>query len=252
MALGTDTSPVRILGFGACMISGFPHESGGFFEVGCRLVERELNRRVEAKVVSLHNFPAPRAVKHLSAKLSKHRPSYVVIQFGATDANCAVRRSNRRTASTNSATERSIPSNRYRPPNAAVRLRWEVASVAAFVRRPAPITSEGAFIEALKHMADDCLSASAIPIVLTPFVFGSRYSTKNAIRYAHSMAELAKDGQIVVIDCVQLLGTYPKKSTLLNDGFHLSQLAHGLIGEALAKAIIEDAGQRCLLDAVAG
>jgi len=42
-AIGPNDVPsFRIAGFGACMISGFPQESGGFFEVACRLIEKNI------------------------------------------------------------------------------------------------------------------------------------------------------------------------------------------------------------------
>ena len=39
------------------MITGYPHEGAGMFEVACRLVEKRLERNVQSIVVSLGGFP---------------------------------------------------------------------------------------------------------------------------------------------------------------------------------------------------
>ena len=53
---------LRIAGFGACMISGYPHQGGGLFEVGCAAIEKSLLHPVQSIFVSLGGFPAPRAL----------------------------------------------------------------------------------------------------------------------------------------------------------------------------------------------
>src|SRR5579872_6260303 len=86
---------LKIAGFGACMITGYPHEGGGLFETACGLVEKRLSRPVQSTVVSLGGFPAPRAAKYLRKKLFNFNPQYVVIQLGATDAQCPIRAGSR-------------------------------------------------------------------------------------------------------------------------------------------------------------
>jgi hypothetical protein len=57
----------------------------------CKVVEKTLSRRVDATLVSLHSFPAPRAAKYLKRRVLNLAPDYVVIQFGSSDANCRAR-----------------------------------------------------------------------------------------------------------------------------------------------------------------
>src|SRR6516225_1232383 len=87
----SDGAALRIAGFGACMITGYPHQSGGLFEVACSFIEDTLQRSVRSNIISLGGFPAPRAAKYLRHKVFKFKPNYVVIQFGATDAKCSIR-----------------------------------------------------------------------------------------------------------------------------------------------------------------
>jgi hypothetical protein len=87
--------PLRIAGFGACMITGYPHEGAGLFEVACGVVEESLSRPVQSTIASLGGFPAPRAEKYLKKKLFDFDPQYIVIQLGATDAQCPIRAGSR-------------------------------------------------------------------------------------------------------------------------------------------------------------
>src|ERR1700680_1034191 len=92
-----DMSTMRIAGFGACMITGYPHKGAGMFEVACGLVEKRLARPVLSIIVSLGGFPAPRAEKYLKRKVFNFNPKCIVIQFGATDAQCSIRAGSRPT-----------------------------------------------------------------------------------------------------------------------------------------------------------
>jgi len=79
------------------MISGYPHDGGGLFEVACGFVERILSRSVQSHLISLAGLPAPGAVKHLKRQVFDFDPNYVVIQLGATDAQHPIRARNRPT-----------------------------------------------------------------------------------------------------------------------------------------------------------
>jgi hypothetical protein len=83
---GASNLELRIAGFGACMISGYPHDAGGMLEVACASVEKQLSRPVRSIVLSLGGFPAPRAAKYLKRKVLGFNPHFVVIQFASTDA----------------------------------------------------------------------------------------------------------------------------------------------------------------------
>jgi hypothetical protein len=40
----------------------------------------------------------------------------------------------------------------------------------------------------------------AIPVVLSPFVYGSRYTTKAATRYANALRELSEGQNVILVD----------------------------------------------------
>jgi lysophospholipase L1-like esterase len=243
-------STLRIAGFGACMITGYPHEDAGMFEVACGLVEQRLARPVLSTVVSLGGFPAPRAEKYLKKKLFDFHPKYIVVQFGATDAQCPIRAGSRPTDhwSSLSANGDSAPGAAERtasyhgqPATALSPLRWQLASVIGHLRKIEPITPLSSYITAIERMVDDCRTAGIKPVVLSPFVYGSRYTMRKAIRYVDALHELAsRELDMIFVDCVRLLAELPKSRILQNDGFHLSRLGQNLVGEAIAKSIVED------------
>jgi lysophospholipase L1-like esterase len=231
----SDIAPLRIAGFGACMITGFPHKGGGLFEVACALVEKETSRPVEPNILTLHSFPAPRAGKYLKSRVVPFNPDYVVFQFGSTDAARPVR------AKRSSIGAISKGRTAYHPPNAFTIARWHMQSLVGFVWKAAPITSLSSYVTAIEHMVNDCISAEITPVVLSPFIFGSLHSLKNAADYANALRDLnSRVARMIFIDCIHLLSKAPKSKVLLNDGFHLSRLAHNLIGEAIGQAIVSD------------
>jgi hypothetical protein len=243
---------LRVAGFGACMISGYPHQGGGLFEIACGLVEKNLLQRVQASFVSLGGFPAPRAVKYLKSTVLGLDPLYVVLQFGATDAQCPMRAGSRRTNSARSETSNDRSYHRQ-PVTALSPLRWELVSLLGYLRKTEPITPLPSYIAAIGHMVDDCRSAGATPIVLSPFIYGSRYTMRRASSYSDALQELYSGARdVIFVDCVRLLANFPKRIILQHDGFHLSPLAQTLVGEAVGRTIVDNVRTKNALGSIAG
>jgi hypothetical protein len=246
-----EVCPLRIAGFGACMITGYPHQGAGLFEVACGLVERRLSRPVQSTIISLGGFPAPRAQMYLKKKVFGFNPQYVVIQFGATDAQCPIRAGSRPTDQlsspsakdnpSQSAASRATTSYHGQPATALSPLRWQLASAIAYLRRIEPITPLSSYIAAIECMVDDCRSAGIKPVVLSPFVYGSRYTMRKAMPYVDALRELGSRAQdLILVDCMRLLADSSKSRILQHDGFHLSRLGQNLVGEAVGQAIVAD------------
>jgi lysophospholipase L1-like esterase len=246
--MADGNSELRIVGFGACMISGYPREAGGLFEVACGLIEKRLSRPVRSRIVSLGGFPTPRAAKYLKSKVLDFNPDYVVIQFASTDAQCPIRRKNRAAPTTGLRPPESNsndPSYQGKASTVLSSLRWEIASLIGYLRKIDPITPLASYTPAIEGMAEGCKAAGATPIVLSPFVYGSRYTMKNAITYTRALQELAKKQDIISVDCVGELAKVAKRSIKLqHDGFHLSLTGHQIVGEAIAQAIISDSSSK--------
>jgi lysophospholipase L1-like esterase len=238
MDAGSRNAELTIMGFGACMIAGYPHETGGLFEIACRQIEKRLSRPVRSTVTSLGGFPAPRPAKYLKRKALDSKPDYVVIQLASTDAQCPVRSENRPTSSIPTRKASTDRSYHRRPATTISRLRWELVSLIGHLRKIEPITPLPLYVSAMERIVKDCKEAGAIPVVLSPFVYGSRYTTKAATRYANALRELSEGQNVILVDCVQALAKAPKTLVLQHDGFHLSPVGHHLVGLAIAQSIV--------------
>jgi len=250
MSRSRGTNDLKIVGFGACMISGYPHKAAGFVEIACRQVENALSRPVQSNIVSLGGFPAPRAEKYLRRKVLKFNPDYVVLQFGATDAQCPIRTKNRPAQSDgggkhsthgSSGAASEAASYHNKPTNAFSRLRWWLITLIGYCRSIKPITPLPDYISAIERMVRECQSAGVTAVVLSPFVYGSRYTMKYAKAYTKALHQLRSViPTMILIDGVELLRKFPKSQVLMHDGFHLSQVGHQIVGEAIANSIIVD------------
>jgi lysophospholipase L1-like esterase len=243
MACELGVSDLKIAGFGACMISGYPHRTGGLFEVACAGVEKRLERPVTGKLVSLDGFTAPRAERHLPRTVLEFGPDYVVIQFGSSDAHCPVPRVRSKSASRGlvSSTRESKLAYHSQPSGLMSSIRWEIVSLIGYLRKIHPVTALPKYVAVIERMAALCISQRATPVVLSPFVFGSRYSTRSAITFTKELQNhLAKLHGVLLVDCVSALNGFARTSVLQRDGIHLSQLGHRVVGEAIATAIASD------------
>jgi hypothetical protein len=241
----SNHAPLRIAGFGACMMSGYPHDSGGFFNIACSHVADDLACSVESKIFSFAGFPAPRAEKYLEPKVIGYAPNYIIIQFASLDALCPVRRGSWSVRSVSGANvgsprlRKSDQRNHHgKPATTWSWLRWQLACLLGYLQRPEPITPLSAYLPVIERIIDSCIAAGVPPIVLTPFVYGSRYSTRNGVIYSNALRDLiANKPGAVLIDCIAVLRRYPKRAVLLHDGFHLSQNGHAAVGLAIAQRI---------------
>jgi len=228
-------------------------------EVAHRLVEERLSRPVQSTVVSLGGFPAPRAEKYLK-KVFDFDPQYIVVQFGATDAQCPIRAGSRPTdrgseistdGNSKPGTAPGATSYHGQPATALSPLRWQMVSLLGRLRKIEPITTLSSYIAAIERMVDDCRSVGITPVVLSPFIYGSRYTMRKAIPYVDALRELhTRVPEMIFVDCVSLLADYSKSRILQHDGFHLSRMGQNLLGEAIGQAIVEDVMTgRCVEDA---
>jgi hypothetical protein len=251
MRVGPGNAELRIAGFGACMITGYPHPSGGLFEIACRLIEAGLWRPVRSTIVSLGGFPAPRAQKYLRKALD-FSPDYVALQFGSTDAQCPIRPGNRPTdyrpsPSTGQGLKPASDSSYHRQPATRFSpLRWKLASLIGYLRKIDPITPLPLYVAAIERMVKECRSAGATPVVLSPFVYGSQYTMRIAMAYTTALRDLAEVQDMILIDCMRVLEGLPKPLILQHDGFHLSQVGHHVFGQTIAESIVADAKKKQL------
>jgi hypothetical protein len=61
---------------------------------------------------------------------------------------------------------------------------------------------------------------------------------------AAGLRHLAEVQDMILIDCMRVLGGLPKSRILQHDGFHLSPVGHQVVGQAIAQSIAADAKEK--------
>jgi lysophospholipase L1-like esterase len=245
---------ITIGGFGACMISGRPHDHGGFFQLACEEIAARSKGSVTSTLDSFGGFPAPRAAKYLQTRVLKSKPDFVIIQFGSTDAACPFRsgplfRSAYKKKPKTEA-KNGVQDAQSKPATTWSYVRWYLSAIIGFAFQVPPITPLPEYLAAIDDIIDQCLAAGTIPIVLTPFVYGSPYSTRSGVRYAKALRRLvARKTGAIFVDAMLPLLSKPRSEVLQNDGFHLSKIGHALVASAIAEAVCKNLQESGVVEA---
>lgn len=226
----------KVVGFGACMISGEPFPGdASFFRIAMGILEKHLPGQIESACVSIGGFPAPRAAQHLKSKALSLYPRYVVVQFGSTDALAPLRRRRTRSVGLRPVAARPLSDKAATPVDS---LRWIAGGVAARLLRVPPITSEKDYVLAIRDMAAEILQSGAVPVILSPFVLGPGQAKANARRYERALQKaIGGRPDIIYIDAFRELSLHPEREVLLADGLHMTRKAHGIVAGLIAEAI---------------
>lgn len=235
---------LRVVGFGACMVSGYPlPKEASFLRHAARKIQAGSADTVEVETVCLEGFPAGRAQKYLGKKVLSRQPDIVVLQFGSTDACAPLRRgfgvrqwlARRRRPRSEVA---PIPA-RWNDP-----LKWKLRGLASDILFAAPFSTRDEYVSALSNMAEQCRAAGCAVVVLSPFVMGSQRSNRIARTYARALNKgLTRHRNVLFLDAHGLLSRESRRQVLLYDGFHLSACGHQVLGEALAEVLLQAANR---------
>ena len=236
-------SHLNIIGYGACMIAGYPLPAeNGFLHLATQHLRRQTPAQVNLEIVALGGFPAHRAPKHFAKRVLVHRPNLVVIQFGSTDASAPLR---------NGIVLRQLfkkdPHVREKvsplPPAPVDGWKWRLRSLASELLLVPPLTPLTDYAGAMLDMAWQARSAGCQVVVVSPFVMASGRSNRFARQYTDTLhRRLPVDGQTHFLDAHALLSDTPRRDLLLRDGFHLSPLGHQKVGTALGELLVKACG----------
>jgi hypothetical protein len=235
------TGPLRLVGFGACMITGYPltPEVSFFNRLAGYLAT---TRPVEATVVSLPGFPIDRARRHLAKKVLSLHPDYVVVQFGTSDAIAPLQRYlaqrlgiRRKLQADRGLAAPAIRASARRAATSLDLVRWFVKGIVARVLRVPPRTPREVYRESVAAIASGILASGAKPIILTPFRFGDAWSEHNGKQFSGDIEQLARSMGFAAVDGRKPLRRYPVRKVLLATGDHLSAFGHEVIAKELLR-----------------
>jgi lysophospholipase L1-like esterase len=220
---------VKIRGFGACLIGGFPHGfENSFFHLATERLRLETGHLLAASIYTLGGFPAPRALRHLPSHGLADHPEIVVLQFGSSDLVAPVRR--KRHLRSVSAQARVAA----HPANSLHLIRWRVQGIIGDLLGLKSITAPEAYLEAMNQMIRTVAAQSAIPVVISPFVLGSPRSDRIARACVPALAKVvAAVPTARYVNAYAALDAYPRREILLHDGTHLTIQGQVLVSECL-------------------
>lgn len=237
-----DQRAQTIVGFGACMSSGYPiGESASFLRL---FVDSSLARPVTLRTVSLGGFTAPRAARFLRKRVIALQPDVLVLQFGTLDSSPPLREWY------NSTARKLRPS---RPPTPALEPQrsqdgtWlpyrSTARTAAKTTAKAllslclglgPRVPRGAFVGTIAQMCRESRAAGAYVIVLSPFATTNWLQRFYAKQFAAATMVATEDLGCLFVDCLSTLSAADPSVTLLSDGYHLSAQGHRLVADLMS------------------
>jgi lysophospholipase L1-like esterase len=240
-SLGQSRPTITVVGFGACLITGYPvDEKGGFLRMAIARAQLEVDAEIKYSIATITACSAPMAAESLKENVFSHHPDIVVLQFGQSDAKIAVRRVWNEVLGRQKKRSKPPVLVANRPANLGNRMDAFLRGCAGLALGARPVTSRSVYRQSIAKMVDSVISIGAYPIVFTPFVNDNFLSDAWARCYSCDLtADFAGRADVCVIDGWKLLAQYPRNQTLLHDGLHLSQWGHELLAQSLKSKLVE-------------
>lgn len=106
------------------------------------------------------------------------------------------------------------------------------------VLRLAPVTNPDIYLETMNQIVRAISEHQAIPVVLSPFVFGGQRSDRLARACVPRLQKVvAAIPRAHYVDVYAALDKHPRRRMLLADGTHLSLEGQAIVGECLFAAL---------------
>lgn len=227
----------KIRAIGACMIGGFPHRyEDSCFHLATERLRQESGHNIIPSSFTFGGFPVTRVSKHMPARCLAAAPDIVVVQFGSSDLVVPIRR--RRSHNGVSPVQRKVSAT---PATTVHQIRWRIRGMLGDLLQLSPVTPPAIYLETMGRIVRMISEIGAIPVVLSPFVFGAQRSDRIARdcvrRLQRVVAVAAAIPSAHYVDVYSALDQYPRREILLSDGTHLTLKGQAVVGECLAAAL---------------
>ena len=212
------------------MIGGFPHrQEDSFFHHAIERLRLETAHNIIDSLFTFGGFPVTRVPKHLKNRCLAAHPDIVVLQFGSSDLVVPLRHRH------HGSRDRQVSKQ---PPTRLDQMKWSLRSGLGNALRLTPVTPPEVYLETVTQLARTLLEHQVIPVVLSPFVFGSRRSDRIARDCAGRLKEsLSASPKAVYVDAYAALDRQPRRRMLLRDGSHLSLAGQQVVADVLFPAL---------------
>lgn len=224
------------MGFGACMIEGYPHDyASSLFHLAVERLRKETGHDIISSVFTMGGFPVTRIQKYLPSRCLATDPDIVVFQFASSDLIVPV---TKKLPGCSSAKPR-IPSASSDRATVVDRLRWFGQGIIGDLLRLPSKTVPDIYLETMDQMTRAVLEHGAIPVVLSPFIFGGQRSDRIARDCTQCLQRLlATIPNAHFVDAYSALDRYPRGLMLLGDGMHLTLKGQAVVGECLFASLL--------------
>lgn len=240
-SLWKSCGPVRIVGYGGCLITGYPMpEEAGFMRIAVAGAQVETGTEIELKLFGRHACPATQAAEHLEEEVLVRRPDIVVLQFGQSDAKVAVTRLWNETFGRRMHTSGPPRVIFEKPMTRRRRVSLFLRACGGLIVGAKPFTSRTDYRRSIAEVVEAVVAPGAYTIVITPFVFENFLADAWARCYSSDLeSDFAGRTDVSVINGWNLLAEYPRAKMLLHDGLHLSRAAHEVLAKSLQTHLAE-------------
>ena len=225
---------LKIRAFGACMIGGFPHRyEASCFHLATERLRKATSHNLIPSIFTLGGFPVTRVPKHLSAKCLAAKPDIVVIQFASSDLIVPVRK--RQPQPQVLSLARKARADSAGPLH---QLKWLSQGIIGDRLRLTPVTPPEVYLETMGQIVRTISEHQAVPVVLSPFVFGGRRSDRLARDCVPRLQQVvAAIPNAHYVEVYSALDQQPRRTMLLGDGSHLTLKGQAVVGECLLASL---------------
>jgi lysophospholipase L1-like esterase len=233
---------MKVVGFGACMIAGYPlGEENSFFTLLVNRLRNDWKTQIDTEVISLGGFPLNRAKKYFESKVLRTNPDVIIMQFASADVHMQLRThmakiwlvlkrlDNAKSIITD--TNTGLQQFSWNPKKYIL---YVLKFILCRMLKAEPVNTS---IDEIRNYVDEiakkCIDNNIRLILLSHFVQADMAQNYWAKRYATEIQNIASRHNILFIDCHQTLSRFKKKYILLSDGFHLSKKGHQVVMQAI-------------------
>ena len=233
---------MKIVGFGACMLRGYPlGEKYSFFSLLTDQMEKSSRVPIEKSIVPLDGVPLIRAIKYFESKILSLNPDVLILQFGNQDVSVQLGKYLRNKFKPVSVLEDVVSKNfksqlDIKPYEVklsiSIMLFLKYAIGRAFNIGP----TNGALEEsanAVVKISKICNENRIKLVVLSSFPSNDFLHNLYGRYYAFMLNSLSTKHNYVFVDLHEILKRYDNSHILLSDGCHLSILGHKIVMQAV-------------------
>lgn len=231
---------VKIVGLGACMMSGYPFPNYvSFYHHAIQRVSKNLMPiHIDERNCTISGCSLIQASGNFEEIIYSNIPDIAIIQFGGVDASVSIRskfltlffqRTNTRGLLKKLKLEEK--------PNLWHIAKWKILGMISSFLRLEPTTPMELYLETFLKIIVDCKTRGIEVIAVTPFRMGNSWSDHYAKLFSEAVEKASIEKSFECLNSWKTLYPYPLDKILLVDGFHLTRYAHEVLGNALHQKV---------------